>query len=153
MPQSLAQRRLMARVKRMPTYHPARVKLLNMQSVNDTLDQVILELNKFASTSDELTSAIEMCNTAKELIVKHSNNLIDNPSGTADIYKSIKNPYGDFDRAGGFRNGRERMTQQREQRDVIENKRQDKEIERETDRQFKQETGKDNCRLPNGQFC
>ena len=158
MPQShaiLAQQRLSARIKRLPSRHPARVKLLNMQSVNDTLDGVIMELNKFAKTSDELQSAIEMCRTAKELIVKHSNALIENPSGTTDIYKTIsaKGPYDDFDKNGGFRNGRERADQQREQRDAAEFKERDTEIRKETDRKIESETGKVNCRMPNGEFC
>jgi hypothetical protein len=157
MPQSLAQRRTQARIRGIAPYHPARAKMLNMQSVNDTLDQVMTELRKFSKHSEELAQAIELCDQAKDLICQHSEKLINNPSGTVDIYKALKAPRDqvttDFHRQGGFGNGREVFEQRRGEANHKEQQRVEREIEKKNDKELLAETGKVNCRDEDGQFC
>ncbi len=154
----LAQRRTLARIRGLMgriSQPSGALKMLNMQIVNDTLDQVIMELNKFAKTSPQLEEAIEMCQKAKEFISQHSETLIANPSRMNDAYgKSMKdNPYENFQtQGGGFDSGSTLFQKQKEKQDKVDLKKQDKEIEKKTDADLHSE-GINNCRLANGEFC
>lgn len=159
--QTLKQQRAIARARNMGLTESYRsvpaTKVFNMRWICDTLDQVLVELNSYASREPEIASAVEMIEGAKKVINSYGSRVLDTPYKNVNRAQpasrgwSRKGQYDNFDANGGFDSASTLFNKQREQKQQDEIDAEDKQIENATDNKLRSQ-GVQPCRDDKGHF-
>lgn len=159
--QSLKQQRAIARARNIGISESYRsmpaTKVFNMRWICDTLDQVLVELNSYASREPEIGSAVEMIEGAKKVITSYGSRVLDTPYKNVSSARpasrgwSRKGQYDNFDANGGFDDASTLFNKQREQQSEDELDAEYEKIEKDTDNKLRSQ-GVEPCRDDKGHF-